>query len=256
MRLKNQESEIGNRKISGFISVGAFCQRVFRVCFGAIVLSMLRLKRLVKRKEALRGRNLSRDSRAEGAPTASPTSDSFVASEVVLCASVGRPSHASKNPSSRPVEAITSSVLATSSSHRPPKVVTRLCGIVFPVQRRTSDAAWRLHSSLRSRRTQRAYCRCVSSGLNKTLFASVGPNSHGRSRRQAASRLRECFTRKAGWMKSSRGFRLDGTPSAERSPRPQGVARMPARHFVNKLRRPPFAAGGPSERGWRPSYVS
>ena len=216
-----------------FISVGAFCQRVFRVCFGAIVLSMLRLKRLVKRKEALRGRNLSRDSRAEGAPTASPTSDSFVASEVVLCASVGRPSHASKNPSSRPVEAITSSVLATSSSHRPPKVVTRLCGIVFPVQRRTSDAAWRLHSSLRSRRTQRAYCRCVSSGLNKTLFASVGPNSHGRSRRQAASRLRECFTRKAGWMKSSRGFRLDGTPSAERSPRPQGVARMP--HAISSI---------------------
>ena len=34
-------------------------------------------------------------------------------------------------------------------------------------------------------------------------------------------------------MKSSRGFRLDGTPSAERSPRPQGVARMP--HAISSI---------------------
>ena len=53
----------------GFISVGAVCQRVLRVFsvwVERVVLLVLRLKCLVKRREALRGRNLPRDSRASG----------------------------------------------------------------------------------------------------------------------------------------------------------------------------------------------
>ena len=52
---------------AAFTSVGAFCQRVFRVLVERVVLLMLRLRCLAKRKEALRGRNLSRDSQVEGA---------------------------------------------------------------------------------------------------------------------------------------------------------------------------------------------
>ena len=62
------------RKRRGFISVGAFYQRLFRgfcVWVERVVLLMLRLKCLVKRKGALRGRNLSRDSQVEGAQDAS-----------------------------------------------------------------------------------------------------------------------------------------------------------------------------------------
>ena len=44
------------------------------------MLSMLRLKCLVKRKEALRGRNLSREIQVEGAPRVHPTSGVHVAS--------------------------------------------------------------------------------------------------------------------------------------------------------------------------------
>ena len=62
------------------------------------MLSVLRLKCLVKRKEALRGRNLSRDSQVEGAPTVHPTSGVHVASEAVFCAPIGHLVHASENP--------------------------------------------------------------------------------------------------------------------------------------------------------------
>ena len=53
--------------------LGAFCQRVFLRLVERVVLFVLRLKCLVKRKEALRGRNLSRDSQAEGAPMVHPS---------------------------------------------------------------------------------------------------------------------------------------------------------------------------------------
>ena len=72
---------------------------------------MLRLKCLVKRKEALRGRNLSRDSQVEGAPMVHPTSDVHVASEVVFCAPIGHLRDASENPnvgSAKTVEVATS----------------------------------------------------------------------------------------------------------------------------------------------------
>ena len=214
-----------------FISVGALCQgltRVFCVSVERVVLLMLRLKCLAKRKEALRGRNLSRDSQVKGAPKAciGPLGV-CVTPEAVFC-TLWTPVPCLRKST---VEATAGVNVSCFALHRLGTVITRLslavCGIELPVQRRRSGAAWRLDSSLRSHRTQRAQCRCVSSGLNKTLFASVGPNSHGRSRRQAASRFRECFTRETGWMKASRGLRLDGTPSTERAPWPQGVTMMP-----------------------------
>ncbi len=234
-----------------FISVGAVCQRVFRVCFGAVVLLMLRLKCLVKRKEALRGRNLSRDSQVKGAPMVHPASDVPVASEVVFCAPIGHLCHASKNPNPKPKTACAPSVFSTSSEYHHLPVVARHRGIALPVQRRTSGAARRLDSSLRSHRTQRAHCRCVYSGLNKTLFASVGPNSHGRSHRLAASHMWDSLTRHAGWINASRGLRLDGTPSAEVFPQPQSVTKMP-QYAVSSIRSggllPPLA-GHPSAVG-------
>src|SRR5687767_8699725 len=44
------------------------------------------------------------------------------------------------------------------------------------VLRRVGQATRRLNSSLRSHRTWRSLCRHVWAGLNKTLFAPVGPN--------------------------------------------------------------------------------
>ena len=223
---KNKKSEIGNQKVRAFISVGAFCQRVFRVCFGAIVLSMLRLKCLVKRKEALRGRNLSRDSQVKGAPKACRASGVNVTPEAVFMPLVN-PCHASENPPAKLARTLRSRILALSYWFRRLLVVARHGGILFPVLRRTSGAARRLDSSLRSHRTQRSQCRCVSSGLNKTLFAPVGPNSHGRSHRLAASHVWDSLTRHAGRMKASRGLRLDGTPFAEVFPQTPGVTKMP-----------------------------
>ena len=65
----------------------------------------------------------------------------------------------------------------------------------FPAACRT----WRLNSSLRSHRTPEAQCSVVYSGLDKTLFASSGPNSHGRGHRFA----------EPGRMKARRGLRMD-----------------------------------------------
>ena len=53
-----------------FISVGAVCQRLSAGCFLWVVSFMLSLVCLAKRKRALRGRNLPRDSQAKGAPRA------------------------------------------------------------------------------------------------------------------------------------------------------------------------------------------
>ena len=58
---------------------------------------------------------------------------------------------------------------------------------------------WRLNSSLRSHRTSEAQCSVVSSGLDKTLFASPGPNSLGRGHRFA----------EPGRIKARRGHRMD-----------------------------------------------
>src|SRR5688572_20577059 len=86
-------------------------------------------------------------------------------------------------------------------------------------------AAGRVDSSLRSHRTWWSYCRYVYSGLNKTLFASVGPNSHCRGHRQTlpakpespgkaatfiASFQENCLS---GRINASRGHRRDVTHS-------------------------------------------
>ncbi len=63
----NRRKSGSRRPLHGFISVGAVCQRFFQDCIGMVVSSVLALSCLVKRKWALRGRNLPRDSRAEGA---------------------------------------------------------------------------------------------------------------------------------------------------------------------------------------------
>ena len=86
-------------------------------------------------------------------------------------------------------------------------------------------AAGRVDSSLRSHRTWRSYCRHVCSGLNKTLYASVGPNSRCRSHRQTLPAepespgiaatfiafLQGCCL--SGRMNPSRGHRRDATRS-------------------------------------------
>ena len=84
-------------------------------------------------------------------------------------------------------------------------------------------AAGRVDSSLRSHRTWRSYCRHVCSGLNKTLFASVGPNSRCRDHRQTLPAEPGSPGRVASWiaflqehclpgrMKASRGHRRDAT---------------------------------------------
>ena len=53
------------------------------------------------------------------------------------------------------------------------------------VLRSLASAAGRLNSSLRSHRTWRSHCRHVSSGLDKTMYASVGPNSRCRGHQPA-----------------------------------------------------------------------
>src|SRR5690606_7628546 len=55
----------------GFISVGAFMQGLIGGIIVRVVTFVLGLFRSAKRKQALRARNLSRDSRAEDAPKAS-----------------------------------------------------------------------------------------------------------------------------------------------------------------------------------------
>ncbi len=56
-----------NNAWKDYISVGALCQGLLWNCIGMVVSSVLGLSCLVKRKRAMRGRNLPRDSRAEGA---------------------------------------------------------------------------------------------------------------------------------------------------------------------------------------------
>ena len=81
----------------------------------------------------------------------------------------------------------------------------------------SGSAMWRLDSSLRSHRAWRSQCRHAYSGLNKTLFASVGPNSHGRGhlRSTILGVINDLHAKKdissLGRMNPSRGHRLDGT---------------------------------------------
>jgi hypothetical protein len=82
------------------------------------------------------------------------------------------------------------------------------------LSRREASMTRRLNSSLRSHRTPEAQCSNVCSGLNKTLFASVGPNSHGRGHRlnkagpSVMSPPHKC---EPGRIKPNRGLRADET---------------------------------------------
>ena len=90
-------------------------------------------------------------------------------------------------------------------------------GIFFSVRHCSGLAMRRLNSSLRSHRAWWSQCQHAYSGLNKTLFASIRPNSHGRGHRRStildvvnylqtkkdiSSRCRKILTR---------GHRIDGT---------------------------------------------
>ena len=122
------------------------------------------------------------------------------------------------------------------------------CGS-WAVLRSLREAAGRVNSSLRSHRTWRSHCRHVFSGLNKTMYASVGPNSRYRGHRQAL-RAEPWNTRTtvlttvvvsglclSGRMKAGRGHRLDVTCAAGR------VRRTTAVFFLCKvLLRLPFEA--------------
>ena len=187
---------------------------------------------LVKRREALRGRNLPRDSRASGAPMVHLACGVYVAPEAVFLTPIGHPNHASENPPSRTRRY---RVFTTSSWYRHCQVVARGSGIELPVQRRRSGAARRLDSSLRSHRTQRSQCRCVSSGLNKTLFASVGPNLPWRGHRlrcpatpgrPSTVEEQRC---QPGRIKPGRGHRLDGMSPTRLLAPTQGIRRIPPR---------------------------
>ena len=81
--------------------------------------------------------------------------------------------------------------------------------------RRETSMTRRLDSSLRSHRTSEAQCSAVCSGLNKTLFASVGPNSHGRGHRFSEaepSGMSLSYKYEPGRINPNRGLRADETP--------------------------------------------
>ena len=85
-----------NGERRAFTSVGAFVQAVVCTFFGAVVVRMVCCLRLVKRKQALRARNLIRDSQAEGASTASRASGCAEQSApgAVFFSAFEHPSHA------------------------------------------------------------------------------------------------------------------------------------------------------------------
>ena len=146
-----------------------------------------------------------------------------------------------------------SSVCVTSSGYRHCHVVAldSRGGIGVPVLRRRSGATRRVDSSLRSHRTRRSHCRRVCSGLNKTLFASVGPNlpCRGHQLRCPATPGRSSTVEEQrcqlGRIKPGRGHRLDGmSPTRSLAPT-QGIRRIPP-HVVDSSRvtPPPFGSCG------------
>src|SRR5215211_3926871 len=84
-------------------------------------------------------------------------------------------------------------------------------GISSSVLRRLGEAARRLNSSLRSHRTWRSSCRQVFTGLNKTMFAAVGPNSRCRGHQGMLFSLEENESH-LGRMNAGRGHQSAGAP--------------------------------------------
>ena len=200
---------------------------------GVVFGNLVSLGRSVKRKQALRERNLSRDSRADGAPTVHPTSGERALPEVFSFMPFGHQSHASENSAAQPhlaevIFLVCSRQFALLRSWF--FASGRMGGIGLTVLCRGSVTTWRLNSSLRSHRIRRSPCRRVFSGLNKTLFASVGPNSHCRDHRQANRATPRPLPKKRcsllGRINACRGHRSDGTSSQGRD-----VTKIPPRQF-------------------------
>jgi hypothetical protein len=219
----------GTRRSAGFISVGATCQQA-GCCFletgETVVRIVLSLKCLAKRKQALRGRNLPRDSQVEGAPTVHRASGVNDTPGAVFLPPVGHPSHASENPAVESGQSLglMSTVPFACIDLLKVRTLRALGGIGIAVLHCKSGAVRRCDSSLRSHRTWRSLCRHVSSGLNKTMFASVGPNSRCRGH-QLAGQARPWHTRcHLGRIKPCRGHRRDGMPTL-------GIAKIPL-HIV------------------------
>lgn len=106
-------------------------------------------------------------------------------------------------------------------------------GILALVLRRVNTATRRLNSSLRSHRVRRSLCRRTQSGLDKTLYASAGPNSHSRGHRRdttpvAAKGLRSGEDNcSPGRIKPARGHRLDGASAGRSLPGALDAAEIP-----------------------------
>ena len=133
-------------------------------------------------------------------------------------------------------------------------VLHRLCTVIakwsllipeaesgVPSQRRRSGATRRVDSSLRSHRTRWSYCHRVYSGLNKTLFASIGPNlpCRGHQLRCPATPGRASTVEEQrcqlGRIKPGRGRRLDGMSPTRWLAPTQGIRRIPP-HVVDSFR--------------------
>ena len=219
-----------------FISVGAVCQRLSTGCFLRVVSFMLSLVCLAKRKRALRGRNLPRDSQAKGAPRACQASG-VQGTPAAFFVPFGHPCHASKNPI-RDGWVKTVAFVRFSWSRFVVVALGILGGIISPIQRRRSGATRRVDSSLRSHRTRRSECRHVYSGLNKTLFASVGPNLRCRGHRLRCpakpGRLPQAERQRcqSGRIKPGRGHRHDGMPRVRSLAPVRDIAGIPP-HVVD-----------------------
>ena len=102
------------------------------------------------------------------------------------------------------------------------------------VQRRRASTPRRVDSSLRSHRAQQSYCCYACSGLNKTLFASTGPNSPWRGHPASTSSLmtddslsREQENSCRGRKNLTRGHRYDGTFPRQSMPELLNAADIP-----------------------------
>ena len=100
-----------------------------------------------------------------------------------------------------------------------------LGGIMDTVHHRWGSATRRLDSSLRSHRACQSMCWYACSGLNKTLFASTGPNSRVRDHQSATSSVvtealstEQDNNRCLGRIKAGRGHRYDGTFARQSMP--------------------------------------
>src|SRR5439155_5883089 len=90
-------------------------------------------------------------------------------------------------------------------------------GTGVAVRRREGVATRRVDSSLRGHRTCGSQCPNVSSGPDKTSFASAGPDSHGRGRRRDGAKrsmTAAAHERLPGRMNAGRGLRADETSPA------------------------------------------